>query len=307
MTLIVLLGQTCSGKSQMAIDLAKKLGSSWIVNCDSRQVYKYLNIGTAKVEGSWKNFGNLGKVFLYQDIPHFLIDFVDPRQTYSLYKFLQDWCNLFVSLSKHLPEFVILTGGTGLFARAIVKQYQLDEIKPEYETIFQKQKQILENQSLSELQKLISTYSTIRHINYSDFSNRRRLINRILRNFAEQNGWLEYKQIRYPNFDRTLQFAISVDQKILKERIWLRLNQRIASGLLDEVINLPLNQERLWNLGLEYRVSSLYLQGWLTETEWKQKLFQENCRYAKRQMTWLKKQPLVWINSLENLYSHIVQ
>ncbi len=307
MTLIVLLGQTCSGKSQMAVDLAKKLGSSWIVNCDSRQVYKYLNIGTAKVEGSWQNFQNLGKVFLYQGIPHFLIDFVDPKQTYSLHKFLQDWCKLFNSLEQNLPEFVILTGGTGLFARAVVKQYQLDEINPEYETIFQKQKQLLESQSLSKLQEIVSSYSTIKNINHSDFFNRRRLINYVLRNFAKQKGLLNHKKLKYPNFDRTLQFAISVDQQTLKERIWLRLNQRIANGLLNEVVNLPLSQERLWSLGLEYRISSLYLRGWLTETEWKQKLFQENCKYAKRQMTWLKKQPVVWIHNLENLYSRIVQ
>ena len=305
MTLIILLGQTCSGKSQMAVDLAKKLGYSWIVNCDSRQVYQYLNIGTAKVDGTWQEFYNFGKVFIYQDIPHFLIDFVNPIKKYSLHKFLQDWCNLFQRYQNYLPEFVILTGGTGLFAKGISHQYQLGDIDSQFKDIFENQKYILNQQNLQQLQKQIEEIDGIEYFNQSDFFNRRRLINRILQYYSQKFGWFKQNHLDYPQFEKTFEFAITIEQELLKERIKFRLNERIQNGLLLEVSNLQIDEDRLWELGLEYRISSLYLKGWLSHNEWKSKLFQENCKYAKRQLTWLKKQSLIWIDGLESLYTFL--
>ncbi len=305
MVLLILLGQTCSGKSQLAVDLAKYLGNSWIVNCDSRQVYKNLNIGTAKVKGAWQNLPNLGNTFVYQDIPHFLIDYVDPKDKYSLNQFLIDWCHLFRQYANQLPEFVILTGGTGLFAKAVSQQYQLEQIDSKYKSEYHALKLSLTQQSLPTLQKLVEQISDLTQLNSSDQLNPRRLVNYLLRHYATSHGWINQTKLNYPKFRRTWQFAIKVDQNVLKTRILNRLIDRLNEGLIEEILKLNLDDQRLWDLGLEYRVGNLYLKGWLNETELLGKLYQENWQYARRQLTWLKKQPVIWIRNLNEIIDYL--
>ncbi|MEM1312592.1 MAG: isopentenyl transferase family protein [Patescibacteria group bacterium] len=301
MHLIVLLGQTSSGKSEMAVNLAKYLGNIWIVNCDSRQIYKQLDIGTGKVNGTWKD-----STFYYQDIPHFLIDYIDPETTdYTLVNYVKDFNSLFKS--KLLPEYVILTGGTGLYAKAIVEKYNLGIVKSEFTDQYNSYKKSLISKSLEQLQSIYNSSLKTRVklsnkvINNSDYHNPRRLFSRILKAKASKNGWLE--SISYPNFTFTSMFGIFVDQKTLEEKIKKRLDSRIQSGLINEVRQLQrLGRDRMLNLGLEYRLSQLYIEKIITEEEWRRRLLIENYQYAKRQLTWLKKQPdLIWINSLEQL------
>jgi len=305
MILIILLGQTCSGKSQLAVDLAKHLGTTWIINCDSRQVYQHLNLGTAKVKGSWQHLPNLGNTFVYQGIPHFLIDYVDPKENYSLNQFLLDWCELFKRQSLNLPKFVILTGGTGLFAKAVSQQYQLGQIDPKYSSEYNALKLNLTQQSLPTLQKLVEQIPDLTQLNSSDKLNPRRLVNRLLRYYATAYGWFSQVKLDYPAFSKIWQFAIKVDQTILKTRIFNRLKARLNEGLISEILNLNLDDQRLWDLGLEYRIGSLYLKGWLNEAELLQKLYQENWQYAKRQLTWLKKQPVIWIQDANEILDYL--
>jgi tRNA dimethylallyltransferase len=305
MILIILLGQTCSGKSQLAVDLAKYLGSAWIVNCDSRQVYQQLNLGTAKVKGRWQYLPKLGNTFVYQDIPHFLIDYVDPKEKYSLNQFLVDWCQLFKKQSPNLPKFVILTGGTGLFAKAISEQYQLAQIDPKYDSEYNNLKLHLTQQSLPNLHNLAKQIPGFTQLNSSDQLNPRRLVNLLLRYYAATNGWFSQKKLDYPKFSQIWQFAIQVDQTVLKARIFNRLKERLNEGLISEILNLNLDDQRLWDLGLEYRIGNLYVKGWLNETELLQKLYQENWQYARRQLTWLKKQTLIWIKNLSEILDYL--
>ncbi len=303
MKLIVLLGQTCSGKSQLAVDLAKNLGSAWIVNCDSRQIYKRLNIGTAKVPGVWTNLEKYGKYFEYQEVPHFLIDFVDPQIQYTLVDYLRDWVQLFKEHEQNLPDFVILTGGTGLFAKAILEEYQPSWVKPEKDSELKELKSSLSKLGVSELQSIIKNSA---NINKSDWQNPRRLINKILAQEAQEKGWTKKSKKQYPNFEQKLFFAIQIDQGILQERIYKRLVQRINQGLLEEVKNLQdLGTSRLLELGLEYRLTQLLFLGQLNESEWKEKMYQENIRYAKRQMTWLKKETPEWLSGCEEILNII--
>ncbi|MGL4759200.1 MAG: hypothetical protein ACRCXZ_07710, partial [Patescibacteria group bacterium] len=135
-TLIALGGQTSSGKSEMAIELAQKLKDCWIISCDSRQVYKYLNLGTGKIAGSWEmvlHNGQLIHTYLYQDIPHFFIDNVDPSKQYSLAHFLADFRDF--CKNHTLPKYLILCGGTGLYIKAILERYRINEIKAECEEL----------------------------------------------------------------------------------------------------------------------------------------------------------------------------
>ena len=194
MNLLVILGATCSGKSKMAVEIAQKyldLGQKVaIVNCDSRQIYENLNIGTAKIPGIWKNLKSENqlenqldiknekenenenlickestnisqnwqkckqKTFFWKNIPHFLIDFVPVNSDYNLVNFVQDWCNLITFWQQNNSfDLVILVGGTGLWAKAIVENYNLGIIKDEYLEKWQKNKLELQNLNLEELQQ----------------------------------------------------------------------------------------------------------------------------------------------------------
>jgi tRNA dimethylallyltransferase len=300
--LIVLLGQTSSGKSEMAIDLAKQLGDSWIINCDSRQVYRDLDIGTGKVNGEWKE-----NIFYYRDIRHYLIDYMPASVSeFTMVNYIQDFTRLLNQ--RGLPKYVILTGGTGLYAKAIVEKYDLGILKPEFVDQHSELRKSLMTQSLDRLQQMYEEVSKTRvvddakaNLNHSDYHNPRRLISKILTSYAKENNWLD--KIQYPEFESTHVFGISLDQHQLKEKIKQRLESRVEAGLVAEVESLQyLGIDRLLNLGLEYRLTQLFLENSLGEPEWREKLLTENYQYAKRQLTWLKKQPdLIWIENLEEI------
>lgn len=303
MHLLILLGQTCSGKSETAVKIAHLLGKKncWIVNCDSRQIYKDLNIGTAKVQGKWEIIDNK-KTFIYKEIPHFLIDFVNPfageNLDYSLVKFIQDFNQLFLKKpnfeTEKLPKFVILTGGTGLFAKAIFEEYKLGLVKIEFENKYQNFKQSLSELSLVKLQKIFLEKCIEQKLNSSDFANPRRLISKILRNHAEKQNW--QKPIFYPKFTSKTKVALKINQIDLQKKIQERVVERLDLGLLKEVLEIQtLGQKKIMHLGLEYRLTQIYLNGALTRREWEKSLFKENLKYAKRQLTWLKKENPNWL------------
>lgn len=296
MHLITLLGQTCSGKSQMAVDLAKLLGKSAVVNCDSRQIYKRLNIGTGKVDGGWKN-----GIFMYQDVPHYLIDYTDPVKRFTLAKYVQDFINLTDSFNPEI-EFVIVTGGTGLYAKAITEKYDLGVIKPEFIDQFEGLKRELNKKSLEVLQDqyLQLNYKILHQLNNSDFHNPRRLIPKIAHAIGRNSYWNE--DLIYPEFESISNFAIEVDQEELKEKIRIRLIDRVNQGLLEEVKNIQyLGKQRLLDLGLEYRLTQLFLEGYMDKTQWLESMYTQNIQYAKRQLTWLKKHQVKWVRSVEDL------
>ncbi len=284
----------------MAVDLASYLKDAIVVNCDSRQIYKDLDIGTGKVPGQWQQ-----GVFYYQDIPHFLIDYVDPKLNYTLVQYIQDFVYL---IAKTSTKYVILTGGTGLYAKAIVEQYDLGVIKQEFIVEFNELKKSLSELNLTDLQitfqDLLKTHvvdTSLSFLNESDYQNTRRLVSRILKIKAKLNSWA--KDITYPEFEQIFQFAIEIDQAQLKQNISTRLQQRINQGLVTEVQSLQyLGHDRLLDLGLEYRLTQMYLEGEIDQIEWQNRLQIENFQYAKRQLTWLKKQKdLVWIKDLRGV------
>jgi tRNA dimethylallyltransferase len=321
--LISILGPTSSGKSSLAIDLVKELGqrhgqnSAVIISCDSRQVYKYLNIGTGKVVGDWLAFPKtLGattqSTYEVDGIAHFLIDYIDPMKPFGLHDFLIDFTNLFDEWSKldFEPEFVILCGGTGLYAKAIFEEYQLETINP----AFQKEEKDLRN-SLNDLnakelqEQLESILPAFRSkLNSSDLQNPRRLINLILKSVGQKNGWYLKERIEYPKFESKQQFYLNpVD---LKERLIGRLDARFTEGLINEttklieeaIIDLP----RLLDLGLEYRQFYFYYLGIQTLGEYQRNILKENLSYIKSQVTWFKKQKgLIEVKELSDILEFI--
>lgn len=300
-TLIALGGQTSSGKSEMAVELAKQLQDCWIVNCDSRQIYKYLDLGTGKIPGNWEMIihnNQLIHTFLYRQVPHFLIDTIDPSKQYSLAHFLTDFSDF--CENHDLPQYLILCGGTGLYIKAILERYALTKLSEEFEDDYNKEKTKLEQMSLTNLQKLYIRCFPVVTLNDSDFQNSRRLINKILTYKGEINNWSQ--PIVLPKFSKIHNFAIESDQESLYEKIGQRILKRIDEGMIKEVESLQfLGKERLLSLGLEYRLTYLYLIGQLTYMEYINKLTLDSINYAQRQLTWLKKQPVKWIDSTQSI------
>jgi tRNA dimethylallyltransferase len=302
MKLITILGQTCSGKTQMSLDFFRhfqKLGKScWVVNCDSRQIYRRLNYGTAKVEGVWRD--NI--YWVDGDIPHYLIDYVEPDLQYNLSNYLDDFCNLFRSGE---PDYVILVGGTGLYAKAINEEMDLGVVKRDFENKYNARKIELNSLGLYELQKLVSNKNII--LNESDYANKIRLVSNLLRRESSDLGWL--KEIIYPKFEQKYYCAIEIlDQNYLQKKIKDRIKLRVNQGLLTETegLLLELGKKRVEQLGLEYRLTQNFLNQEISEIEWIEQLGNENWQYAKRQLTWLKREKdIIWIQAMEDLIENV--
>ena len=291
--LIVILGPTSSGKSDTAIELAATLGDCAIVNCDSRQIYKKLNLGTGKIKGKWELVGNQ-KIFTYQNQPHYLIDYVDPSVTYSLTQYLID----FNQLIHKLPQYnIILVGGTGLYADAIINTYQIPLLSPAQEIEFIKAKKELDKFSLNQLQNIFQEEAENK-INESDYNNPRRLINQILKSRPQ---FRTDQFIPIPDFQSKHIFAIDIDKEALHQNIKTRLDQRFQEGLIQEVKGLRLSSQRLQALGLEYRLVDDFLQDRINEKDLLPKMLTKNTQYAKRQITWLRKRNPIWVKSAEDI------
>lgn len=285
--LTTILGQTSSGKSDYAVQCASNTPNSIIVNCDSRQIYKKLNVGTGKVPGAWD-----GEYFMYGGVRHTLIDYVDPAIHYDLAKYIQDFIALVEREREKGMRHFFVVGGTGLYAQALVDSYEIDIVAPDYQSAYTKLKDDLGSLSTEDLQAQIPAEQIL---NQSDFHNPRRLINAILRSTARTSGWST--PLRYPQFANTKNTAIKIDQNLLRDNISKRLDQRIAEGLIEEVASLAyLGTERLNALGLEYRIIHEYLnKPNLNKEQAKQDLLTANLQLAKRQLTWLKKRDINWI------------
>lgn len=297
-TLISILGPTSSGKTSLSIHVAHFLQSQGIfvviVNCDSRQIYKGLDISSGKIEGMWSQHPDFNQeVYVASGIPHLLIDYVDPQMRYSQHDYLLAWSKLFTQpLWNREPDMILLVGGTGYWAEAIIQHTQLETISAGNEMQSQNLKDSLAAQSLTELQasynELVTHNQLARSpLNESDYYNPRRLANAVWRSHATMNKWFQITSL--PQFDHTLNTWIFPEINSLETMITARMKQRLKDGLEEEILNLNLGMRNL-ELGLEQRITYLKYLGMIPESEYEYLLIQSNKKYAKRQITWFQKQ-----------------
>src|SRR5947209_15079783 len=123
MKLIAIVGPTASGKSEFAVEVAKKCNGE-IISCDSRQVYKGMDIGTGKIEGKWQK-----EKFVYKGVPHYCIDFVDPKKQFSAALFQKQAQKAVADVQKR-GKLAVLCGGTGHWVDAVALNQKLPEVKP---------------------------------------------------------------------------------------------------------------------------------------------------------------------------------
>jgi tRNA dimethylallyltransferase len=293
MQLIQLLGPTSSGKSDKAVDMALELmqngGKVVIISCDSRQVYQDLNLSSGKIIGSLmpSEFISNMQTFYYRKVEHFFIDITTLDKIYTLTDFVEDFCELFPQLEMAGVNTVIMTGGTGLYARAVWEEYEISRLNQEDIPEFEEIKSALNTLILDELQSQLKQED----FNSSDWGNSRRLVNAILKNRFKAEGKLQASFI-YPKFSSKKKYILEVDPVELQSRISQRVEERLEKGMLEEIENLyhKFGYERLYNLGLETRIGLLHILKAYSFEEMKEKMVQEIIKYAKRQQTWLSKE-----------------
>lgn len=285
---IVICGPTASGKTGLSIELAKKINGE-IISCDSMQIYKDMTIGTAKPTPEEM-----------QGIPHYLIDFVSPDERYSVADFQKDAEKAIAEILKK-GKVPIVVGGTGLYVDTLIYHIQYPEIKTDFD-YRQKLEDMIEKQGLEvAYQKAmqIDSEATMKISN-----NDKKRIMRILEIYHQTGKTktkLEEESRKEEPPYQYLVYAIEMDREKLYDRINQRVDIMIEQGLIEEVQNLikKYNYFPTSMQGLGYKEVVSYFQGNMTKEEMINVLKQETRRYAKRQLTWFRKNKEInWIDGL---------
>lgn len=278
--ILVIVGTTASGKTGLAVRLAKKFNGE-IISADSRQVYEGMDIGTGKDLEDY----NIRKGKKVMKIPHHLIDIVDPNEKFDLAKWIK-LANIAIEDIISRNKLPIIAGGTGLYAQALVEGFQLSEIGPD-----NKLRKDLEEKNAEELFYLLEKINKnfAKRLNNSERNNKRRLI-RYIEVLKENNQKIKKKKNSKYEF---VILGVTYPREELKERIYNRLIDRLEKqDMINEVKNLRkqgITWKRLEEFGLEYRFIAKYLQNKITYEEMVERLDIAIRQFAKRQMTWLKR------------------
>ncbi len=280
--LIVILGPTASGKTTWGLKLAKKFNGE-IISADSRQIYKKMDIGTAKEVGEWRRNG-LRKTYYIDDIPHHLIDFLDPGKQFTVAEF-RDKAVKYAKLIHKEKRLPLIVGGTGLYIHSVVDNLKIPKIAPN-----KKLRKSLEEKSGEELIKLLGTFDP-KTAESVDKKNIRRIIRAIEVCILSGVPFSEQQKKGEPIFD-VLQIGIDVHREVLYNRIDERVDEMMKLGLLKEVESL-LKQKYGWKLssmsGIGYKQFKDYFEKKISLDESIETLKRDTRRYAKRQMTWFKR------------------
>lgn len=291
--LIVIVGPTASGKSELAVTVAQKYNGE-IISADSRQVYRGLDIGTAKVAGVWKE-----GVFVYKKIPHHCIDFVSPKKTYSVAQFQQCAANEIRAISRR-GKISVVVGGTALWVDALAYNWRLPHAVPNARL-----RNRLEKKSPAQLLAMLEKLDPKRAETVEQ-KNPRRLIRAI--EIATALGSVPALE-KFPAYD-ALWIGLNPPPATLEKRIKNRGQKMIAAGLVNEIKKLKrarVAKKRIHEFGFEYRAGLHYLDGTLSRNELLERIVKETRQYAKRQMTWFKRNPdIIWNPSAREMQKYIV-
>jgi len=286
--IIVILGPTASGKSDLGIKLAKKFDGE-IISADSRQVYRGMNLGTGKVTQEEQKI-----------IKHYLLDVANPRKIFTVsdFKKLGEKA-IKEALCKNKVPFIV--GGTGFYIDALVKGLVLPEV-PANKNLRAKLEKMTAENLYKELKKLDPNRAkTI------DQKNKRRLVRSL--EIIKTTGKPVPVLKELPRYT-VLYLGINPPKNILEKRIKLRLEKRLRHGMIKEVNKLlqsGVSKKRLYGFGLEYRQISEYLASEkfkvksiknFNNSEYYQKLLRSIIKYSKRQMTWFKRNKEIhWVKT----------
>ena len=278
--LVVILGQTASGKSDLAVKIAKKFKGE-VVSADSRQVYRGMDIGTGKITKKEA-----------KGIPHHLLNITYPKERFTVAQYRKLAMEAINKIQKK-RKLPILCGGTGLYIQAVVDGITIPEVKPNWSL-----RRILDKFSTEELFKKLKELDQKR-AETIDKHNKRRLIRAIEIVLKTKKPVPELKKIPLPY--PVLILGIKKKKDELEKLIEKRFLKWLEEGFLKEVFNLKkmgLSWKRIEEFGINYRTASQYLQKLITEEEFIKKSLIELRNYAKRQMVWFKRDKrIIWIKT----------
>ncbi|OGI92687.1 tRNA (adenosine(37)-N6)-dimethylallyltransferase MiaA [Candidatus Nomurabacteria bacterium RIFCSPLOWO2_01_FULL_42_20] len=276
--IIVILGQTATGKSNLAVKIAKQIGGE-IISADSRQVYKGLDLGTGKITKKEM-----------MGVPHHLLDVVNPRKSFSVaeYKKLAEEKIEEILKNGKIP---IIAGGTGLYIKSIVDNISFPEVPPN-ETLRKKLKKLSAEKLFALLKKIDP-----RRAQTVESKNPRRLIRAI--EIAKALGKVPRLTEATPPY-KFIKIGLKLPDEILKKKIKKRLEKRLRAGMAIELHDLRkkgVPWKRFRELGFDQKYIALYLQNKISQKEMLEKLLNKNWQYAKRQWTWFKRdKKIIWID-----------
>ncbi|NLK28240.1 MAG: tRNA (adenosine(37)-N6)-dimethylallyltransferase MiaA [Clostridiales bacterium] len=285
--LIILTGPTSVGKTALSIRLAKAVDGE-IISADSMQVYRHMDIGTAKITSEEM-----------QGVPHYLIDAFDPDEEFNVVKF-QQYAKKYIKDIHSRGKLPILVGGTGFYIQAVL--YDIDftenEIDHSYRKELEETAEMYGEEYLHDLLKKIDPASAKAiHPN-----NRKRVIRALEyykltgEKISEHNEQQKQKESPY----QFCYFVLNKDRAQLYEGINQRVDQMLETGLLEEVkklVQLGYTKDLVSMQGLGYKEVLAYLEGELSLQEAIDLLKKETRHYAKRQITWFKREKeVIWVN-----------
>lgn len=272
---IALVGPTCTGKTALSIDLAKHLNGE-IIACDSRTVYQYMDIGTAKPTMEERD-----------GIPHHLLDVVTPEQIYTAANYKEEAT---VALEQIIAanKIPIVCGGTGLYARALLEGFSMPAVEPNM-TLRNELNELAQKEGIEALHKILEVLDPISK-NRIQANDRFRIIRAIEvskalgRPFSEAATRVD---VPYDVLWLGLNFS---DRNLLKERIILRLEEQLKQGVLDEIamiLKMFGKTQALVN-AVPYKEYLQFIDGQLTRQEATQEAIKHNFELARRQVMWFR-------------------
>lgn len=281
--IIVISGCTASGKSDVALKLAKRINGV-ILNADSRQIYKEVSIGTAKPNlilnesNQWEKEG----------ITHYLYSQTSINKKYNLYQYQTDAFKILNQLSPQITP--ILTGGTGLYIDSVIFNYKL-------KTLSQPQTEVADNLSdftAKELQRLVPS-EILNKLNESDRQNKNRLIRVIQKGLPSIKKGTPLEHIY---------FFLDIEKGILEKRIEQRVNQMFKNGLLEENIKIrnAFPKSTFFKTTIGYKEFEDYFKKNISLDEVKEDIITHTKQYAKRQRTWFRRNKgVIYVKNLEEI------
>ncbi|MCX6720639.1 MAG: tRNA (adenosine(37)-N6)-dimethylallyltransferase MiaA [Candidatus Staskawiczbacteria bacterium] len=293
--LIVILGPTASGKTALSIKLAKKFNGE-IVSADSRQIYKGMDIGTAKPSPQAKPRRMAGPSCIVEGVAHWLIDIKNPNELYSVAEYKENAIKIIKDIHKR-GKTPIMAGGTGLYIKSVVENLDIPQVEAD-PILRQKIEKEIEKKGLNFVfEKLIKLDPEAAYI--VDPKNPRRVIRALEITLLTKKPFSSQRKSGKPLFD-VLEIGILTQKEKLKERINFRIDKMVKEGLVDEVKNLikKYGKAQIAFDAIGYREIIDYLNKKITLEQALENMKINTWHYAKRQMTWFNADKKVnWIKN----------
>lgn len=293
---IVICGPTASGKTKLSIEIAKKINGE-IVSADSMQIYKEMDIGTAKPT-----------IEEMQGIKHYLLDFVSPDKRYSVADYKKDAINAIDEIIEK-NKVPIVVGGTGLYINSLIYGIEYPEIEIDIKYRNELERTADEPDGLRKLYEMAKKIDeeAIKNISLND----KKRICRILEIYHSTGKTKTQQEIESrkngPKYDYIV-YGLNMDRDKLYDRINKRVDIMIQDGMIEEVKNVASKYKEFPTAmqGLGYKEVLEYLNGDTTKEEMIEKIKMETRRYAKRQLTWFRRyETIKWIDALGDIQNNI--